>query len=50
MTYKVEGKEEELTAAEESVCGGEDPTELSRLSVTLSCVGVGYSNFNKAIM
>lgn len=46
LTFKVEGKEEELESPEEL----EDGEQLSRLVVTLSCVGVGYSNFNKGIM
>ena len=43
LTFKVEGKKEELEELE-------DGEQLSRLVVTLSCVGVGYSNFNKGIM
>ncbi len=46
LTFKVEGKEEELESLEEL----EDREQLSRLVVSLSCVGVGYSNFNKGIM
>ncbi len=47
LTFKVDGKEEELKSPEDSEEEGET---LSRLIVTLSCVGVGYSNFNKGIM
>ena len=51
LTYRVESKEEELSGAE----GGsgselsEDEEVLSRQIVTLSCIGVGYSNFSKTI-
>lgn len=50
LAYKVESSEEELAAAsEESGCGSQGEV-LSRRSVTLSCVGVGYANFSKGIM
>ena len=49
LTYKVEKKEEKLAAAEESGCGLEGEV-LTRRIMTLSCLGVGYSNFNKGIM
>ena len=53
LVYKIESKEEELGAVEESGCGSSEIAEdevLSRQIVTLSCVGVGYSNFSKGIM
>ena len=50
LSYKVQRKEEELQAADESGRGSSEGVELSRCSVTLSCVGVGYSNINKGIM
>lgn len=55
LTYKVVCKEEELKPfpEEESGCGdavlGGRGEVLSRLAVILSCVGVGYSNINRAI-
>ena len=45
LTYKVEAEEEE-----EGGHGSEGEVSLSRLVVNLSCVGVGYSNYNRAIM
>jgi hypothetical protein len=52
LTYKVTGEEETLSAPSDSDAEGEESegATLSRLIVTLSCVGVGYSNFNKGIM
>ena len=54
LTYKVSGEDDELTISSESECGNEreqsEGVTLSRQLVTLSCVGVGYSNFNKGIM
>ena len=56
LTYKVEAEEEELGAVaneeeeEEGGRGSEGEVSLSRLVVNLSCVGVGYSNYNRAIM
>ncbi len=51
LKYKVTGEEDKLIPPDEgeNECGDEmEP--LSRLLVTLSCVGVGYSNFNRGIM
>lgn len=48
LKYKVTGEEDKLIPPDEgeNECGDEmEP--LSRLLVTLSCVGVGYSNFNR---
>lgn len=55
LTYKVTGEESQLKPpADESGCGNEGEGSggavLSRQLVTLSCVGVGYSNFNRGIM
>ena len=47
VNFKVENKKEEL--GEESDRNMKEP-DLTRAIVTLSCVGVGYSNFSKGIM
>ena len=55
LTYKVVCKEEPFPEEEEeeeesgTVLGAGAGEVLSRLTVTLSCVGVGYSNINRAI-
>jgi hypothetical protein len=47
LTYKIESKEQDL---QESDNGSGQELSLKRQNVTLSCVGVGYSNFSKGIM
>lgn len=49
LTYKEVRAEEKLVSPSESGCGDEGVV-LSRLLVTLSCVGVGYSNFSRGTM
>ena len=44
--YKLVVKEEEMGDSEDS----SDGEIVKRQLVTLSCVGVGYSNFSKGIM
>ena len=46
LTYKIESKEQDLQESDDS---GQE-LSLKRQIVTLSCVGVGYSNFSKGIM
>ena len=46
LTYKIESKEQDLQESDDS---GQEMS-LKRQIVTLSCVGVGYSNFSKGIM
>ena len=49
LVYKVEVKEEVVDTEED----GEEEEErdtITRQLVTLSCVGVGYSNYSKGIM
>ena len=48
LTYKIESKEQDLQESESEDNGQE--LSLKRQIVTLSCVGVGYSNFSKGIM
>ena len=48
ITYKIESKEHDLQESDDSNDGHE--LSLRRQIVTLSCVGVGYSNFSKGIM
>ena len=56
LTYKVETTQEELQVDSEEREGEDDDGEsdsvhvFSRETVTLSCVGVGYSNFGKGIV
>ena len=52
VVYKVAVQEEELeTAGGDSGEGeGEERETVSRQLVTLSCVGVGFSNYSKGIM
>lgn len=54
LTYKVSGEDDQLTVPSNSGGDGEGEESggvaLSRQLVTLSCIGVGYSNFNKGIM
>ena len=47
VVYKVTVQEEELEPSGER--GGEGET-INRQLVTLSCVGVGFSNFSKGIL
>ena len=49
LTYKVESKEEDLHELESSEDDSGQELGLRRQIVTLSCVGVGYSNFSKGI-
>ena len=46
LTYKIESEEQDLQESDDS---GQE-LSLKRQIVTLSCVGVGYSNFSKGIM
>ena len=48
ITYKIESKEQDLQEELDDDAGHE--LSLRRQIVTLSCVGVGYSNFSKGIM
>ena len=54
LTYKVIGEEEVLGESASVDDGerrkGEAAVSMNRLLVTLSCVGVGYSNLNRGIM
>ena len=56
LTYKVETTQEELQVDSKEREGEDDDGEsdsehvFSRETVTLSCVGVGYSNFGKGIV
>lgn len=54
LTYKVLEEEEKLESPLEGGRGNEweesGRVVLSRLLVTLSCVGVGYSNFSRGTM
>ena len=47
LTYKIESKEQDLQESDDD--SGQE-LSLRRQIVTLSCVGVGYSNFSKGIM
>ena len=47
LTYKIESKEQDLQESDKD--NGQE-LSLRRQIVTLSCVGVGYSNFSKGIM
>jgi len=50
VTFRVETSSEDLKADEdeEGALGG--VPSITRETVTLSCVGVGYSNFSRGIM
>lgn len=51
IMYKVEVKEEDMeTELEEEEEVEEERDTITRQSVTLSCVGVGFSNYSKGIM
>ena len=53
VVYKVAVQEEELETAGGGDSGdgeGEERETVSRQLVTLSCVGVGFSNYSKGIM
>ena len=45
MTYKIDCKEQDFQEP-----GTEHDISLRKQIVTLSCVGIGYSNFSKGIM
>ena len=47
LAYKVEGKVEELGMEESN---GDSEDCVSRQIVSLSCVGIGFSNFSKGIL
>ena len=46
VVYKVTVQEEELEPSGE----GKEEATITRQLVTLSCVGVGFSNFSKGIL
>ena len=48
--YKIENKEEELTQEEESKDELENSDSVNRQILSLSCVGIGFSNFSKGIL
>ena len=47
VTYKIDSKELDLQDSDS--INEEEEISLRRQVVTLSCVGVGYSNFSKGI-
>ena len=49
LTFKIESKEQDLQESDED-SGQDSELSLRRQIVSLSCVGVGYSNFSKGIM
>ena len=50
VVYKVTVQEEELEPEEGSGERGGEGETINRQLVTLSCVGVGFSNFSKGIL
>ena len=52
LMYKVEVKEEvvDTEGDGEEMAGEEERDTITRQLVTLSCMGVGFSNYSKGIM
>ena len=48
IMYKVEVKTEDLEGSGEDE--GEEANSITRQLITVSCVGVGFSNYSKGIM
>lgn len=50
LMYKIEVKEDDLELAEDTEDMDREGHSLTRQLVTLTCVGVGFSNYSKGIM
>ena len=48
--YKIEVKEDDLELAEDVREVDRERESVTRQVVTLSCVGIGFSNYSKGIM
>lgn len=50
LMYKIEVKEDDLELAEDVEEVDGERESVTRQVVTLSCVGIGFSNYSKGIM
>ena len=50
LMYKVDVQEEEMQGGEDQEGEEQEEDSITRQLVTLSCVGVGFSNYSKGIM